>query len=423
MTPSLDHRGAARILDISESRGSRSAALVGFAVILLLAAHAAARGGFPSSAQAAAMYSAGAYPALAAQAGESPEMKRLMAIGVAAAAMTAGAMNSEANAQNGLGCPGDTNADQRVDGIDLATVLTRWGMPGAKFPQADCNDDGVIDGIDLAIVLTGWGECPIGVPSWATLLEATPSPQVVTNPALRTAITATNLAWRVRDTATGIEMLLVPPGTFQMGSSPGDPAGFPDEQPVHAVTITRAFYLARFETTQAQWQAVTGSNPSYFQGPAYPSANLRPVDQVTWDAIQLFLASTGMRLPTGAEWEYACRAGTTTPTYAANGQTLGDIAWYSANSAGQTHVVGQKAANALGFHDMLGNVWEWNTDWYGPYSPEAQVDPTGPASGTQRELRGSTWLGDDSYCRVSKRGGYWPNSTQNLFGFRVARNP
>jgi formylglycine-generating enzyme required for sulfatase activity len=422
MTPSIDQASARRILELADApaaRGSsRSRALATFSLILLLAAHAAPRLGFPDSAQSAAMSPAGA----GSRARESDHMKRLMAIGVAAA-VSAVSMSGAAHAQAGLGCPGDTNVDQKVDGIDLATVLTRWGMPGSKFPQADCNDDGAIDGLDLAIVLAGWGDCPIGVPSWATVLEATPNPEVVTNPALRKAITAANLAWRVRDDVTGIEMLLVPPGTFQMGSSPGDPQASTDEFPVRTVTLTRAFYLGRFETTQSQWTAMMGANPSYFQGPSYPDASQRPVDQVTWNAIQSFLTSTGMRLPTEAEWEFACRAGTITPTYASGNQVLDDIAWYSANAGGQTNAVGGKAANALGFHDMLGNVWEWTADWYGPYSAGAQTDPVGPATGTQRALRGAPWINDASYCRVSQRGGYWPDSTLNLFGFRVARNP
>jgi len=422
MVPAMDTRTAARILDLADEPaargGSRSRALAIFFLIALLAAHAARSAGSPDSAQAAAMSPAGAK----SSSRETMQMKQLMAIGMAAA-VSVGSMSGAANARGDLGCLGDTNSDQRVDGIDLATVLTRWGMPGAKFPQADCNDDGAINGLDLAIVLAGWGECPIGVPSWATVLEAAPNPQVMTNPVLRAAITATNLAWRVRDNVTGIEMLLVPPGTFQMGSSPGDPLGFPDEFPVRTVTLTRAFYLGRFETTQSQWVARMGSNPSYFQGPSYPDASQRPVDQVTWNAIQGFLASSGMRLPTEAEWEFACRAGTTTPTYATGNQALADIAWYSANAGGQTHAVGEKAGNALGFHDMLGNVWEWTADWYGPYSAGAQTDPVGNATGTQRALRGAPWIHDESYCRVSKRGGYWPDSTQNLFGFRVARNP
>ena len=321
------------------------------------------------------------------------------------------------------GCAGDTNDDRQVDGVDLALILARWGLPASSAPRADCNYDGIINGSDLAIVLGGWGPCPSNAPAWATVLEEAPNPKVVTNASLRAAIVATHRPWRVRDNGTGIEMLLVPPGTFNMGASAGDPAGFPDESPVHAVTLTHAFYLGRFETTQSQWFAKMGSNPSYFQGPNYPDAAQRPVDQVTWNAIQGFLTVTGMRLPTEAEWEFACRAGTTTPTYATGSQVLADIAWYSANSGGQTHAVGGKAANALGCYDMLGNVWEWTADWYGNYSAGAQTDPTGVATGTQRLLRGAPWLGDESYCRVSKRGGYWPDNTQNLFGFRVARNP
>ncbi|MFM8733217.1 MAG: formylglycine-generating enzyme family protein, partial [Phycisphaerales bacterium] len=247
------------------------------------------------------------------------------------------------------------------------------------------------------MLLAAWGACPVVTPSWATLIEAAPDPAVVTDPVLRQRITATGLAWRVRDTSTQIEMLLVPPGTFDMGCSASNQYGCNgDEKPVHAVTLTNAFYLGRYEVTQSQWQARMGANPSIFQSAStqVPAAQVpnRPVEGVSWNTIQGYLGATGMRLPTEAEWEYACRAGTQTPFYnnSTDDNTLGDLAWYSPNSGNQTRPVGGMAANAFGFHDMLGNVSEWVNDWYGTYPSTAQTNPMGPARGSARVIRGGS---------------------------------
>jgi formylglycine-generating enzyme required for sulfatase activity len=203
----------------------------------------------------------------------------------------------------------------------------------------------------------------------------------------------------------------------------------PDENSTHQVTITNAFYMGRYEVTQAQWQAKMGSNPSYFQGQA--DSPSRPVEQVPWTTIQGFLTATGMQLPTEAQWEYACRAGTTTAFHGFTGFLSGtnddtlvvNIAWYSANSGSVTHAVGGKAANGLGLHDMLGNGWEWCGDWYGAYSAGAQTNPTGPGTGTLRVLRGGAWDTNTYRARSSSRGFATPGSTFNVIGFRVARSP
>ena len=272
----------------------------------------------------------------------------------------------------------------------------------------------------------------IVVPTWATLLEAFPDPAVVTDANLRAAIMASGFAWRVRDNAANIEMLLVPGGTFMMGCSPGDTQCDANESPVHQVTLTNAFYMGKTEVTQAQWTAVMGSNPSSFSG--YSDSPSRPVEQVSWNMIAStggFMSITGLRLPTEAEWEYAYRAGTTTAfhSYAAqpngfNDDTLlGNIAWYYSNAGSQTHAVGGKYANGLGLHDMAGNVWEWCQDWYGPYTSGSVTNPTGPATGSYRLLRGGSW-GDSSYgCRASRRYYDPPGGIIYSEGFRAARNP
>ena len=274
------------------------------------------------------------------------------------------------------------------------TAVTPAGSVGAV--------DVVISGTKGTITVPGgFTYQSIVVPAWATLVEAQPDPAVVTDPALRAAIEATGLAWRVRDTATQMEMMLIPPGSFQMGCIMGSNqyGCYSGEQPVHTVTLTNAFYIGRYEVTQSQWVARMGSNPSSFQGASaeVPAAQVpnRPVERVSWNTIQGYLSATGMRLPTEAEWEYACRAGTQTPFY--NGSTddgtVGALAWYSPNGGNQTRPVGGKAANGFGLHDMLGNVWEWVNDWYDWYPSSAQTNPMGPVNGSYRVIRGGSWIG------------------------------
>jgi formylglycine-generating enzyme required for sulfatase activity len=326
-------------------------------------------------------------------------------------------------------CVGDIVADRVINGADLGTLLAYWGprTSGSFSIASDLNNDGRIDGSDLGILLAYWGACPTAnVPAWATLLETQPDPAVVTDAALRAAIVATGLPWRVRDTGTGIEMLLAPPGTFEMGCSQRSTAYdcYSSELPVHQVNLMNAFYIGRYEVTQAQWFAKMGSNPSQFQGAT--DAATRPVEKVSWTAIQSYLTSTNMRLPTEAEWEFACRAGTNTPFYngSSDDSTIGALAWYNDNSGGQTHSVGGKAPNALGLHDMLGNVWEWVNDWYGSYATSTETDPAGPTSGTLRCFRGGAWFDPDTrYLRSSSRGGFSPQFFDTNIGFRVARNP
>ncbi len=324
-------------------------------------------------------------------------------------------------------CTGNLNSDNRVDGADLGTLLAVWGACAGC--AEDLTADGQVDGADLGALLNNWGVCPgIFVPPWGMLIEEVPDPAVVTDPALRAAIAATGLAWRVRDTATQMEMLLVPPGTFQMGCTVGSNQWrcYVEELPVHQVTLTNAFYLGRYEVTQSQWVATMGSNPSYFvAGNGYPGSDARPVEQVSWNTIQGFLSATGLRLPTEAEWEYACRAGTQTPFY--NGstdvRTVGTLAWYSQSSGGQSHPVGDKLANAFGFHDMLGNLWEWVSDRYGGYTAQAQADPTGPENAFYRTLRGGAWTENTQAVTSSWRCPIHPDGWSYTIGFRVARTP
>ncbi len=339
--------------------------------------------------------------------------------------------------------PSDLNGDGQVDAIDVALLLGSWGEPCTQSPCGDLNGDGTIGAADLALQLGAWPPAPSppSVPSWATLIEVAPDPAVVTDATLRSAIIATGLAWRVRDNASQIEMLLVPPGTFNMGCSSSNQWNCTyDENPVHAVTLTCPVYIGRYEVTQAQWTASMGNNPSFFQGPDYPNAANRPVEQVSWNTIQGFLSTTGLRLPTEAEWEYAYRAGTATAFHSGPGfpngmndeALVGSIAWFDMNNGPccsdptfGTKPVGQKAANALGLHDMSGNVWEWVNDWYASsyYASSPAVNPPGPATGTFRVLRGGSWDYGGANLRSSTRNVLTPGDSGENFGFRVARVP
>ncbi|MFZ9916287.1 MAG: SUMF1/EgtB/PvdO family nonheme iron enzyme [Phycisphaerales bacterium] len=337
-------------------------------------------------------------------------------------------------------CTGDINGDGLVGPVDLADLLAQWGGSGSPTGSADLDGDGVVGASDLANLLGAWGPCAV-VPPWATLLEPAPDPNIVTDAALRAAIAATGLAWRVRDNASQVEMVLVPAGAFSMGCTPSNASACgADESPVHPVEITSAFYVGRYEVTQAQWSAVVGSNPSFFQGASYPNSAQRPVERVSWHILHTFLEPTGTRLLTEAEWEYACRAGTTSAFHGRAGAPagtnddtqIGAIAWYSANNGAAgtptfgTKAVGQKAANGFGLHDMAGNVREWVVDYYASdfYFASPVQDPFGPFKGTDHVLRGGSWVDGTNLCRSSCRF-YFPEVTTGsaFTGFRVARNP
>ena len=163
----------------------------------------------------------------------------------------------------------------------------------------------------------------------------------------------------------------------------------------HEVTITKPFYMGKYVVTQEQYEAIMGNNPSHFKGAQ------NPVEMVSWDDAQAFCQKLSkksgktVRLPTEAEWEYACRAGTSTKYYSGDSEEdLKRVAWYEANSNDTTHPVGQKEPNKFGLYDMHGNVWQWCQDWYGDYTANEVADPQGPAQGASRVLRGGSWYHD-----------------------------
>ena len=221
-------------------------------------------------------------------------------------------------------------------------------------------------------------------------------------------------------------MVAVEGGTFTMGATieQGTDA-YNNEKPAHVVTLSN-YSIGETEVTQALWLAVMGENPSYYTGDFSSDLN-RPVEQVSWNACQQFISKlnqmTGknFRLPTEAEWEYAARGGSQCQGYKyAGANSISAVAWYASNANTQTHPVANKEPNELGLYDMSGNVWEWCQDWYGSYSSEAQTDPSGPASGSSRVIRGGCLLDNANECRVSSRSNSSPTITYVGLGLRLA---
>lgn len=244
-----------------------------------------------------------------------------------------------------------------------------------------------------------------------------------------------------------VDMVLIPDGSFQMGNT-GEYSGESDEKPVHSVTISKAFYMSKYEVTQKQYQAVMGTNPSNFKG-----ENL-PVEMVTWyNAVAFCNAlsqlegrtpcytingtnvtcnwdANGYRLPSEAEWEYAAKAGTTTdfhngsltnPDCSPLDNNLDKIGWYCGNENTKTREVGQKQPNAFGLYDMSGNVWEWCWDWYTSYTNVTLTDPKGPTMGSYRVYRGGSWIYYTFRCRSAYRNYDTPDSRYFDIGFRIVR--
>jgi len=297
--------------------------------------------------------------------------------------------------------PGDADVDGDVDLDDFVILKTNFGTTaGATWTMADFDADADVDLDDFVILKTNFGAI------YAYPYEL-------------------NL-----DCGGGVMLTLVwiPAGTFMMGSPTTEPDRNSDEGPQHHVTISQPFYMGAYEVTQRQYQAVMRTNPSYFKSSGLDA----PVETVSWRSAVGFCQELSQRtgltvtLPTEAQWEYACRADSTTrfsygddPGYT----LLGNYAWYSDNSSSRTYPVGQKTPNAWGLYDMHGNVWEWCEDWYGPYESADVVDPQGPASGSARVVRGGGWHYLPRYCRSAFRSANDPAFAGNYIGFRVLLAP
>jgi len=222
----------------------------------------------------------------------------------------------------------------------------------------------------------------------------------------------------------------IQPGTFPMGSPPDEVDRF-DSETQHEVTLTRGYWLADTACTQALWQAVMGDNPSQFKD---DPAN--PVETVSWDDVQTFIdrlnalvPGLAAGLPSEAQWENACRAGTTTPFSFGKNITPEQVNYSGSHpyadgkkglSRGHTVPVRSLPPNPWGLYEMHGNVWEWCADWYGDYPAEPQTDPSGPPEGVLRVLRGGSWGDDGRFCRAADRDGYEPGFRGGFIGFRLA---
>lgn len=245
-------------------------------------------------------------------------------------------------------------------------------------------------------------------------------PVVAQQPVVQTSVNnSDNISIPVKD-GISIDMVLVKAGTFTMGATPEMEDPYKTEKPTHQVTITKDYYIGKYEVTQALWQTVMGSNPSKYKGD-----NL-PVEKVSWKDCQKFISKlnniTGktFRLPTEAEWEYAARGGNKSMGHQYSGSyNLSDVAWYKDKSEKGTHAVGSKQANELGIYDMTGNVLEWCQDLYGSYSSSSQVNPTGATSGSHRVLRGGSWFNKARFCRLSWRGRIIPSIRSSNLGLRL----
>jgi len=255
------------------------------------------------------------------------------------------------------------------------------------------------------------------------------------NPIRRGADRKSGMPLEIRHKQTGMHFVFIPAGEFLMGSPDNEKdrdASWEGTGTQHKVQLTKPFYFGKYEVTQTEWNAVMGNNPSRF-----PDNDRNAVEQVSWNDCQAFLKklNTPIRphsqtstpllfsLPTEAQWEYACRAGTRTRFYFGDDldyKELGDYAWFKTNSGGKTHPVGEKKPNAWGLYDVSGNVWEWCEDWYGPYSAEEAKDPSGATSGGSRGGRGGSWHSVGRLCRSAYRFGHAPSYRGRTLGCRAS---
>ncbi|GAA4418851.1 hypothetical protein GCM10023187_52670 [Nibrella viscosa] len=309
--------------------------------------------------------------------------------------------------------------------LDKIFYETRKGVKAATGNQQDPSMANELD--DQFVFVLKPEDRPLSTP----VLNPTTSQVAESTPSRPT--TTTNWSSKYLDLPFA-DLEYVPGGTFQMGDTRGE--GDSNERPVHTVTVS-SFLMGKYEVTQRQWEAVMGSNPSEHK--ECPDC---PVENVSWEDVKVFLqklnarasGSLHYRLPTEAEWEYAAGGGAIAKrSRFGNGEDIlnpaganfygitADKKAYSVAGEyrGKTVRVGSFSPNGLGLHDLSGNVWEWCADWYGPYTQEAQTDPSGPSSGWTRVLRGGSWYFNSAYCRVAHRNPDIPSLRNNYVGFRL----
>ena len=274
--------------------------------------------------------------------------------------------------------------------LEKQTIINRgsvfvFGLTFAFSAQAQSNDKSVVDIIESQMIWIEGGTFMMG----QTVVDTNESPN---------------------KSATRVE-----------GQTPDDDSPHVDELPAHSVTLD-GFYISCYETTQQLWEAVMGSNPSFF-----PGIN-QPVESVSWNMVQTFINKlnntyhTNYRLPTEAEWEFATRGGNKSKGYRYSGSdVVDDVAWFSNDEVEHPQPVGGKTPNELGLYDMSGNIFEWVNDWYGKYSSKPQVNPKGPDKGSDHVLRGGSWKHSSNGMRVSFRTSI-PTTRLNKCGFRLAKS-
>ena len=359
-----------------------------------------------------------------------------------------------------LDCAGATHQGELYNGFSNSSITTLdyTGGNGGKHTGQIVASTGVT-GLTATLSPGNFAE---GAGSLTYTITGTPSGTGTANFALNIGGRSCTLTRNVLSPATLFAMKSIPAGSFSMGCTPGDPNCQSDESPVRTVTLS-AFQMSETEVTQAQWQAVMGSNPSYFS-----SCAQCPVEQVSWYDAVVFCnrlseeqgltpcyyadagftqvygkngsiwsqpnsgevywnhAAKGYRLPTEAEWEYAARGGSTTNIYSGS-NNVDEVAWYGdIQSVGSTKPVKGKQPNGYGLYDMSGNVFEWAWDWfpYQGYPSSAETNPTGPSTGTERVLRGGSWLSYAVQCRSARRNGTNPVYRINShMGFRIVLAP
>lgn len=220
--------------------------------------------------------------------------------------------------------------------------------------------------------------------------------------------------------------ILISNGSFYMGSPSSEKGRDPDESPVHRVKISKSFYLGTFEVTQRQFEFVMNYNPSIFDD--FQESPNHPVENISWEEAALFIKKLNelniglFRFPTEAEWEYACRAGSQTAYFwgdemKVNGES--EYSWANSRSIAMTHPVGTKKANPWGLYDMAGNVWEWCSDWYGPYEETPEMDPSGPIDGKNKVFRGGSWYDFYPSHRSANRHKHGTNKGYSAIGLRL----
>lgn len=317
------------------------------------------------------------------------------------------------------------------------SVYSVKGLDGMFTPNVQQGNGQAARSSRLFAVFSPIGQAAVSSSQYPTATQST-QPQGVVWADTQTADMAQVDPLRQRDVPgvwqnhLGMKFVYIQPGTFMMGSPETEKGRDPDET-LHQVTLTRGFYMQMTEVTQGQWKAVMGENPSNFGECGWDC----PVENVSWHEVQEFIArlnevedGRSYRLPTEAEWEYACRAGSSAPFFYGSevnpdddgiDVSLSEVAWYHGNSNKSTHPVGSKAPNAWGLYDMHGNVWEWCSDWYADYPNNAVTDPRGPREGHVKVRRGGGWGHYPLFCRAADRSRHRPEEKDPNLGFRLVR--